>query len=677
MRDSASARTLRTFAALCAVLGLFPLANALTDGAAVPWWRFAAGEWIWRGAFVVLLAFLIAAVMGTGADALFDTARQRILSISSRAFGFGAALAAVVFAALVSRYCFSGQPFTTDEMVQQWHARILLSGHLSAIAEPNREFFNTAQVFDRDGRWFSQYPIGAPALIAAGMLLRAAWLVNPILLGVATWHLYRFLGTVADELTARVTTLLFLTSPMVLVMGASQMSHVPALAFTMIALASLARWDQAETAGALRVRALVTGFGVGLVTLVRPLDGAVLGVIIGGFQLWRARGDARRWTSLALEIAGAALPIAVLLWANARTTGHPFLFGYEALNGEAHAIGFHVDPNGEMHTPVRGLVRASGYLMRLSRYLFEWPIPGVLVIVAGLVAIRRPTRWDVLLAALCFVLLAAYGAYWFDGFFAGPRFLFTVVPAFVYFAARAPGEIAAVTRWPILRRVALLIVPLCIIATWIGPVGVSSARGTLALYRSQRTKLKTNIEAQVDRAQLHNALVLVNEGWRGRLLARLRVLGLTSFRAERVLNTLDACGLQTGLDAEDTLMSRSPEERIDRVLKVAGAVGKAELQPGLQADQTIALVAGSQPTPTCLREYEHDVRQGTIAYSPFLSRQRVGSDGRVDGNVVFARDLGDRNERLRSRFGDRTWYAYRPPRSLEDTTPPFEPYTRK
>ena len=117
----------------------------------------------------------------------------------------------------------------------------------------------------------------------------------------------------------------------------------------------------------------------------------------------------------------------------------------------------------------------SGYLMRLDRYLFEWPLPAILVIVAGLLAIRRPTRWDVLLVALAAGILIAYGAYWFDGFFAGPRFLFTAVPAFIYFAAQAPIGLASIAQRPLLRRASLLVVPVCTAVAWIVPSPGSSA----------------------------------------------------------------------------------------------------------------------------------------------------------------------------------------------------------
>lgn len=683
----------RALAVAYLAMGVFPLANLLRPNA-VRWWAAATDEWILRGTTLVLVAALCALVGREHIERLLAALERALMRPSARVFALVVSLAAAGIAASLAWYCFAGLPFTSDEMAQQWHARILLSGHLAAVAEPAREFFNTAPVFDSGGRWFSQYPVGGPAFIALGLALPggAAWLVNPALLGVATWQLYAFLRLAATERAARVATLLFVASPMVLIMGASQMNHVPALAFTLVALAALARWDAAPDSRTQRRHAAVVGAAVGIVALVRPLDAAIVGALIGAMQLWRLRGasagsaDAKgeavgvagRRASILWTIAAGAVPVALLLWANARTTGSPFLFGYEALNGPAHAMGFHVDPNGEMHTPLRGLALASGYLMRLSRYLFEWPIPAVLIVAAGLAAIPRPTRWDALLAALSAAFLAAYGAYWFDGFFAGPRFLYTAVPAFIYFAARAPEWIAESRLGAIadLRRTVLLVVPLCVAAAWLGPAGVSSARARVASYHEQRTKLKTDVDGQLARAGLRHALVFVNEGWRGRLEARLRVLGVTQFRAERVLSSVDACALQTALDAEDSSAAGDARARAERAIATAAAFGRARLEPGLQADQAIALVPDTKPTPECLHEFLRDTA-GTISYPVLLARQHVGRDGRIGGgrsDVVFARDLGARDTVLRARFGDRAWYRYRVPRSLADTTPAFVPY---
>lgn len=664
---------LRALAALYLLLGLVPLANVIAPGS-VRWWDAAAAEWMTRGAILLLVALLVILVFADRTDTAFGEAGRRLLAPSPRAFSIAVSVFAIAISLGLAFYCFAGVPFTSDEMAQQWHARILLSGHLTAHAEASREFFNTAPVYDANGRWFSQYPIGGPAFIALGLAIGAPWLVNPVLLGLGTWQLYRFLRIATDEIAARSVTLLFVTSPMVLIMAASQMNHVPALTFALLALAQLAAWDAASPERRTR-HALGAGAAIGVVVLVRPLDGAVLALCVGAFQAWRAWRDRALVPSCVAGLGTLLVPVALLLVANAQSTGSPSLFGYEALNGPEHALGFHVDPNGEMHTPLRGIRLASGYMMRLSRYLFEWPLPGVLAIAGGLLVVRRATRFDALLAALTFALLAAYAAYWFDGFFAGPRFLYTALPGFVYFAARGPFWLANAppARFAALRRLALLVVPLCVFVTWFGPVGVSSARARVTSYHEQRTKLKTDIDAQVRRAGLRNALVFVNEGWRGRLEARLRVLGVSQFRAERVLSTVDACALQSALDAEDSLADPDLRARADRAIARAAAYGPARLEVGRQADQAIALVPGSRPTPECLREFLSDTA-GTISYPIFLARQRVQSDGRIGGNVVFARDLGARDTVLRSRFGERTWYRYRPGASLSDTSLAFLPF---
>jgi hypothetical protein len=63
--------------------------------------------------------------------------------------------------------------------------------------------------------------------------------------------------------------------------------------------------------------------------------------------------------------------------------------------------------------------------------------------------------------------------------------------------------------------------------------------------------------------------------------------------------------------------------------------------------------------------------EGTMPYALFLSQQEIDASGHVGGSIVFARDLGARNELLKDRFGDRTWYHYRAPTDLEDRRPVF------
>ncbi len=652
----------RLAAFVLAVLGLLPLANFLSGGRAVPWWPDAVGEWTTTGVGIVCVALLIARLLGDHADALTRRAERLLEAPSDRAFGIGAALLVLVLSAFFAQYCFAGTVYSVDEVSQRWHAQMLLSGHLYLPVGPHREFFSTNEVLDAGGKWFSQFPVGGPAVIALGLLFGIPWLVNPVLAAFTAWNVHRFATRCFDRTTARAATLLFALSPFVLFMSASEMNHVAALAFVSLALAELARWATTDSPRIATRSAIVTGFALGAAATIRPMDAALAALAIGVFQGIAAWREPIRRRSLVAQCVAGALPVAFLLYANARTTGQPFLFGYDALNGPAHRPGFHVDPMGVAFTPMRALMITSGYLMKLNRYLFEWPIPGLLVIVIALVSIRRATRWDLLLLGLIGVIAGGYALYWFDGFFVGPRFLYAAVPAFVIFAARAPRAAAEWlrerVRWPVAARGVLLVVPLCVAYAWVVPTGVSSVQLRAFYYRQQRAKLKVNPAREAAAAHLTNALVFVPESWHSRLIARLRNYDMRPLEATRALASVDACALEGALDAEDSLPSASNAERLARVLNTARAAGAAQPVPGMPTEEVISLVPGAMPTPACLQEAALD-QQESMPYALFLSSQQIEPDGTVGGNVVYVRDFGARNELLRARYGGRTWYRYR------------------
>ncbi len=660
-------------AAGLAALGLVPVANLVSGAPYIPWWSAAVREWSLTGAAVVVGALGLARLGGERVERWAARAATLLLRPPPRVFQ--AIAAAVVFAltAAFAVYCFARAPFSQDEMAQRFHAHILLAGHLFALGEPHPEFFAVTGVLDRAGRWYSMYPIGGPALLAAGMALRAAWLVNPVLTAFTAAALYRFAAAAFGDAPARASVLLFALSPFVLIMGGSEMNHPGTLALATLTLAALTTWVTATDGRAVTRAAALIGLGVGGMATIRPLDAAAVALVIGLFQLSVAARERGRARSLVVQFAAGAVPLAGLLYANARTTGHPLLFAYEALYGPGHRLGFHPDPYGVPHTPAHALVLTSANLLRLDRYLFEWPLPGLVPIVAGLVALRRPTRWDFLLLGLMGAILLGYALYWFDGFFAGPRFLYTSVPSFIVLAARAPGLVAERLPPGALRRAVLLVVPLCLVYAWLVPTGVSSVQMRAYYYHAGRTKLKTDIAAQVEAAGLNGALVLVHEGWRARLEARLRALGLTPGEASRTLSTSDACQIQTALDAEDARALADTTGRTGRLLAATRPTAPVRPVPGLQADQTLLLAEGGVLTDRCRREIAAD-SAGETPYAPFLALAGFEPDGSLGGPVVFARDFGSRNELLRTRFPDRTWFRYRPRRSLEDTTVAIVPY---
>ena len=81
---------------------------------------------------------------------------------------------------------------------------------------------------------------------------------------------------------------------------------------------------------------------------------------------------------IALIVGVLTRVFAALLAVNASQTGDPFTFGYIAMWGDTHALGFHPTPWGDVHTPARGLELVNLYLLRLQTYLFESAAPSLL-----------------------------------------------------------------------------------------------------------------------------------------------------------------------------------------------------------------------------------------------------------------------------------------------------------
>ena len=662
---------LRAAAIALALLGLVPTANLLTDGREVPWWTLGVLIWLGYGGMLLAVLWVVADRFGPALDRALTRGWAVVMRVPSTAFVSGVSGATVLLGIGVALYCYAGRGFTGDEMAMTWHARMLLAGHLAIPAPAHPEFFNTVSVLVRDGRWYSQYPIGGPALLALGLRVGAIWLVNPLLLGIAAWQLYRFARRAFGEATARAATLTFALSPFVLVLGATQMNHTPAMAFTLVALAELAAWD-ADAPRRRLLHAAGIGLAIGAIALVRPLDAALVALPVGLFELVRARREPARVASIVVQCVAGAVPIALLLWVNLRTTGSPLLFAYDAAHGPAHALGFHVDPYGEPHTLRRGLVYASGYLMRFNRFLLEWPLPALLVVCAVLATLRRASRWDTLLLGLLGSFLAGYAAYWHDGFFDGPRFLFPVAPVLLLYVARAPEAAAEWTRQT-RRRVGRVLVPACMLCAWLVPLPFSSVPGRIASQHDQRTKLKTDVASQASRAlrlmradyDVNGLLVFIREPWRGRLLARLRALGVRQFDAEQVVTRTDACALQLALDAADASPQLDTATLRERVLTSARAAGPATIQPGVIAESQVARAASGPDSPRCRDEFLADT-SGTMPYAMFLREQHVRRDGQLTGDVIWARSFGARDTLVKDQFSDRPAYLYEPGRSVDD-----------
>ena len=632
--------------------------------------RFTDERAFWIAGLLVIVgpAMVLANLVPGGFDRGWLVLRSRLGTLRERWFLVGTAGFAMLGAATVAVHVLSRKPTTSDEVAQLWHARILLSGRLWLPPDPNAEFFSIDNVIDH-GRWYSQFPIGGPAFLAVAMLLHATWLLNPLLAALTVGNVYRFASQVYGTGEARVSALLCATCPFLLLMSGSYMNHTVVLFLATLALAELPAWS--EGTGRRRLGAsIVIGVSLGVAIAVRPLDGAIAAAAFGAFVVYTALRSARV-IPLVVVVVAAALPLATLLAVNLVTTGRPLLFGYEVLWGSNHSLGFHNDPAGNPHTPRRALALATVYLMQLNWSLFEWPIAG-LVIVGGALFVSRLGRWDALLLGWISAQLVAYAAYWHAGALFGPRYLFTVVPAFLLIAGRGLA-VAQRSASPVVRRAIVAAVAASMLSSWLIPGAPVGVRGGADAIRPTRSAFKRDFESAAESLHGTKALVFVSETASLRLMRRMWGLGISRPDAARLIATKDNCAL-LDLVRDEEQSTSSPGDRLVR-LEGAKSYAPPEGWRLLVTDVAFRTSNRQSITPRCRAEIlSDDARGAALSYGPALLLNEIGPDGHLAGPIVFAADLGEHNEVLRGRFGDRPWYRLLLRTGAKDEVPQLVPY---
>ncbi len=664
---------LRLMALVLGALGLVPMANLVAPGMGMQWWNQSVRLWTLWAVTVACAAILIARYaprVGQAAPALYA---WLVLRPSRRVFVIALGTSACMLGVFFCWYLFRLQPVTIDELSMQWQARLLAGGRLFARAEPHMDFFNTTQTVVVDDRWFSHFPLGAYALLSAGMAIGMPWLVNPVLAGIGAIALYRFLAATTSEVEARSVALLFAVSPFVLFMAASQLDHVAALVAIWSAIAILPAWLAAAAPARARAAAALVGLFLGAAATIRPYDAALCAIAIGAFQLHALRKRPTLAASVVIQAVAGMLPVALLLATNWATTGHPLTFAYDSLNGPAHRPGFHVDPMGELHTPRRGIYNVSAYLMRLDLALLGWPVPALLLVVGALALQRRASRWDNLLLGLLGAMLVGYWAFWGEGRALGPRFLFTAAPVFLLFVVRFPSVLRERLTRPVMRGAVALLIPLWFVLGWLVPGAAAQPSGAWAIARRTEARFDAIhlIEQAVATRRLSHAVVFVSDGWRSRLVARLQALGARPFGAQKIVEHYDACLLQALLDSAE----RAPLDPAARWRLVSSTIARAPTAPpapGLTVADQLALSTETPMSPSCRREWSTALSNG-VDLPRFLPHNVIDGAGRLAGDVIYARDFGARDTLIAQRFADRAWFVARVTRIGSDLRVSLEP----
>ncbi|MBL8989387.1 MAG: hypothetical protein JNJ80_24135 [Gemmatimonadetes bacterium] len=637
----------RILLALLVVASLAPVANWIPSERSVPWYPEAVRQWA-LGLVVligggVVLAAASRRVTGLWRSGAVAEGLARFDPADSRALLLVVALVGVVYL-LVARFVFDGRPLLIDEAVQLFQARTYASGRLWLPVDPDPAFRSTLNLVEQGGRWFGHFPPGWPVLLALGDLVHLGWAVGPIV-GAATVGMW---GLVLVRAESRPSVragalLLFGLAPFPMFLASSHMNHGPVLFWLLAALAGWLALRERPGAG----RAVATGFALGMAGITRPADAVAFAIPAAVWAALWAR-DTGRIRDLGAIVAGAVLPVAFLLVVNQATTGSIWQSGYELLWGSNVGLGFHAAPYGPPHTPVRGLELVSLYLLRLNRFLFEAPVPGLVAGGLALLLAPRLGAVDRFLLAAAGTLLLVYFAYWHDGFFLGPRFVYPLVPVVALWTARLPGLVR--DRWG--DGLAYRTTGFAMAGAVAGAVAIGIP-ARLGANSAIQMAMRVDPDREAEAAGVRDAVVFVRESWGAQLLARMWSLGVSKPAAERFYRNIDSCVLDRALLAIERGERPGPAAaQLEPLQADSARLVRSPFSP----DTSERVLNGAKYERRCVDRINED-RAGFTILAPWLLSRRT--------DILFVRDLAERNASLLARYpGRQAFRVSQPPDSV-------------
>ncbi len=328
-------------------------------------------------------------------------------------------------------------PHVPDEIVYVLQARYFAAGQIALPPPPVAPAFDVDLMYLDDVRWFSPVPPGWPALLAIGAAARIPWIVDPILAALAVLIAHAVLREIYPPRVARGATVLLALSPWLLFLGMSFMTHVATLVFSLAAALGVAR---ARRTGSW-LPTLLGGLAVGVVSLIRPLEGLAVALVLGLWSLG-ARGRRFRLVPSVALVVGTVVAAALVRPYNAALTGSASRFpimmyvnryyapGANDLGfGANRGLGWGALDPFPGHGALDVIVNALLNTFTINVELFGWAT-GSLGVVLVWLALKGKSRGDLWMLAAIFVVAGIHSFYWFSGGpdFAGRYWFLTIVP---------------------------------------------------------------------------------------------------------------------------------------------------------------------------------------------------------------------------------------------------------
>lgn len=283
--------------------------------------------WLGHALLVFPASLLIGYGFGPQLGGLIRRVAGRVRTMNSRHRALGVLVLTVLAVAIArtGRSLFLLDfPITDDEYAVEFGGRILASGHAMTHLAIPREALPDLFLYFRDGAVGSFDWVGGQAVSALGQLSGLGSLVWTMLAAVPVPVLAILMGRRLGPQWGLAAAVLFLCSPMAVLLSMTTHAHLASRAF--FALTLFAYW-RADNQGGFGRWALAGCF-LGLAFLCRPLEIAFLSAPL---LVWIVVQTARRAPAYRLALpglaAGAAAFALLFLWHSYAMTGNPLLPG--------------------------------------------------------------------------------------------------------------------------------------------------------------------------------------------------------------------------------------------------------------------------------------------------------------------------------------------------------------
>jgi hypothetical protein len=322
----------------------------------------------------------------------------------------------------LSYFVYQSHPHIPDETQYLFQAKYMAAGQLTVSPPAVPEAFSMYMVPYLDNRWYGIFPPAFPAVLAFGVLMGVVWLVNPLLSSICILLAYLFFLSMYSRPFARVGVVLLAGSPWFIFMGMSLMSHMLTLTCSLAAALLTSRSIKSRRL----VLSLFAGVFVGITSLVRPLDGAILATLLGIWTLLASREFKSGIVNCVSMFTGTILIGSIALPYNKAVTGSwmslPLTYYYDKYFwpgansigfGPNHGLGWGLDAYPG-HSPFEGLINSAINTFQVNTELFGWTL-GSLAFATYFVISGRLTRRDAWAIVSIAVVASSYFFYWYHG----------------------------------------------------------------------------------------------------------------------------------------------------------------------------------------------------------------------------------------------------------------------